>query len=404
MHEAQSGSILASSALRAWWSAPKDRLSNDSRRNDLSFALRVLLITNFPPDQQHSMLRYARLLEEQLKSAGVEVSVATPKARLSRMTMKGSRLWKGLAAADKFLLFGVELWFHTRRFHKAGCGVIHLLDQGNGILLPCFAKFAHVVTCHDLIALKAGAKRSLFQRWNARCLSMAKWLACVSGATRMEALQILGLPSEKCVVIHNPLPPFFQEPAGPAPEGAPAHYLLHVGSGSFYKNRPGLLRIYAALCSQGCELPLVIMGEPLRSAEMMLAEELGLMSRLHVRAHPSDTEIRAGYAHATALLFPSLEEGFGWPILEALAQGCLVFTTGRAPMTEVGGDAAVYLDLEDEAGCARQILQFLQDEWEQKRRRELGLAHVANFNVEKFAQDWLELYSRVLEEYSQTAA
>jgi glycosyltransferase involved in cell wall biosynthesis len=360
--------------------------------------MRVLLIANFPPDLQHSMLRYADLLEAGLLAAGVEVTRVAPQARLSRLTNKGGRVWKWLAYADKYVGFAFELSRVIRRFQQDGPGVIHLLDQGNAVLTPLFLRWPHVVTCHDWIAIKAGSGRSWYQRWNAGSLRRARWLACVSEATRQEAMIRMGVPADRCCVIHNPLPPFFGAPAGPRPDGLPPAYLLHVGSGSFYKNRPGLLRIYAALCGQGCDLPLVLMGEPLRPEEAALAGRLGVRDRLQERAHPDDTEIRAAYAHAAALIFPSIEEGFGWPVLEAMAQGCLVFTTGRPPMTEVGGEVAVYLDPDHPRDCARQILAVLGDAEDGQRRKRQGRARAAEFSLEKFTREWCILYERVLRE------
>ena len=85
----------------------------------------------------------------------------------------------------------------------------------------------------------------------------------------------------------------------------------------------------------------------------------GLRDRVIELTNITNEDLRALYSKATALLFPSLREGFGWPIIEAQACGCPVFTSDRVPMTEVGGDAAIYLDPTDPRPAPRLLLPIL---------------------------------------------
>lgn len=403
--------------------------------------LRVLLIANYLADQQHSMLRYARLLEQGLRSAGANVTVLRPAMRLARWAKPGGKIAKFLGYVDKFGLFSIELVFKLRRFFRAGSGVVHLLDQGNGVYFALIARYPHLVTCHDLIVLKAGLasqntqmptpepdlghssarlpgldapsqRLSHYQQCNWQSLKRTRWMVCVSEATKQDALRLLGVAPDRCVVIYNPLAPEFQTQTsdlGPANTrlaastdamGEITHdpYLLHVGSASFYKNRPGLLHIYSELRKQGCRLRLVIVGAPLNESEHILAERLGILALIQNCVDKSDAWIRAAYAQAEALIFPSLDEGFGWPILEALAQGCLVFTTNRRPMTEVGGTAARYFDPENPSEAAGVILATLTLRADPVVRSVLiaaGKVQAAQFTLEKFAQEYLDVYQRI---------
>src|SRR5207302_6886255 len=96
-------------------------------------------------------------------------------------------------------------------------------------------------------------------------------------------------------------------------------------------------------------------------------------------ASPTDDDLRALYSGATALLFPSLYEGFGWPIAEAQSCGCAVITSSRPPMTEVAGGAALLIDPMDEAGAAATIAESLPN---LSRLREPGLANAKRFDPE----------------------
>jgi glycosyltransferase involved in cell wall biosynthesis len=97
-------------------------------------------------------------------------------------------------------------------------------------------------------------------------------------------------------------------------------------------------------------------------------------------------------------LFPSLEEGFGWPIIEAQACGCRVLTTGKPPMTDVGGTAAFYLadPLDAEAGAARIAELLGQDDAARAKAIADGIENAARFNSERMVREYAALYREVL--------
>ena len=121
-------------------------------------------------------------------------------------------------------------------------------------------------------------------------------------------------------------------------------FLLHVGGNQWYKNRASVLHIYRAYCQTTDQpLPLYLMGAEPTASLQSLANELPTGGQVIFLTGLPTQAIQAAYSLARALIFPSIAEGFGWPIAEAMACGCPVITTGEAPMTEVGGDAAIYL-------------------------------------------------------------
>jgi glycosyltransferase involved in cell wall biosynthesis len=215
----------------------------------------------------------------------------------------------------------------------------------------------------------------------------------VSRSTADEFAKLGAREDQERTVILNPLN-YSYTPAGPEAVEAMRkdlglvggeEYLLHIGDDSWYKNRSGAIRIYKALIDQlkkdGRSLPKMVLAGRELSVEMRnyIAEHrlAGLVMEL---MRPTNQYLQTLYTGAKALLFPSLHEGFGWPLLEAQSCGCPVITSNRAPMTEVAGQAALLIDPEDEEGAAQAIAGSLGGLAEQR---------CAGFeNLKRFDRDW----------------
>lgn len=368
----------------------------------------VLLAGNYLPDGQPSMHRYADLVSRCLDEHGIPRTLARPP-----VVLKTPGLPKFLSTMagyiDKFLIFPLLLrWKASRKAQNANL-LIHLLDQGNALYLPWVRDFTVVATCHDLIAIRAAlgeidsvgppAHGPWIQESILKALGLARMILCVSEKTRSDCERLLPKPTPTLKCVPNPLDPSFvkhEESAGSAGCAVPLpdHFLLHVGNSSWYKNRMGLLQIYSELRRMGGDIsPLVLMGHPLKDRELELIQELELSAHCISIPKPSDEEVKAAYRKAEALIFPSLIEGFGWPILEAMACGCPVFTSNRSPMTEVGGTAAEYFDPDTPKQAAQLIAQRLYREpsW-RSNRINAGLEHVKLFSFERFSESMIEAY------------
>ena len=139
---------------------------------------------------------------------------------------------------------------------------------------------------------------------------------------------------------------------------------------------------------------LVMAGKPWTDEMRQLAAQLNLHDRAIERVAVSNEQLRALYSSAEALLFPSLQEGFGWPIAEAQACGCPVVTTGRPPMTDVGGGAAIYIDPADPEGAAGEIASALS---ERERWRQAGLGNAERFSTHAMIEAYMRCYHQVLQ-------
>lgn len=378
---------------------------------------RVLLVGNFTGDRQESMLRFGALLHEGLLTAGHTVQLAAPGpvfAKLAR-PYRYNGVPKLLGYLDKFVVFPARLRALAQNFRP---DIVHVVDHANCATVTRLP-FPTLCTCHDLLQIRVAAgefpDRALgrsgraFQRWILSNIRRVGHAACVSTQTRDDLLRLTNWQETRTSVISNGLnypyrrrtpaeaaivlAPLVARGALPASVLAGPGFILNVGGSQWYKNRPGLLALYARLRTL---LPdaadLVIVGKPPDEADRALRDALGLAARVHVYSDAKNTELEALYSLASALVFPSLAEGFGWPVAEAQACGCSVFTSDRAPLTEVGGDAACYFDPSAPELAAARIAAAWPD---RARLAEAGLARAALWSPSLMLERYVGLYRQL---------
>ncbi|MFZ2276146.1 MAG: glycosyltransferase [Prosthecobacter sp.] len=380
----------------------------DSQRR----ALHLLLTGTYAPDGLRSMKRYVDLVESVTQTFADSVERVDPPVVLGGRSWMPAHVQKVLGFADKYVFFPLFLRGHASYQAMKGIQcVIHVTDQGLGPLIPWLAGFRVIVTVHDLIAVRAaigdipsisraGWWRGGFQRYIFWALRFPSTLVCVSEKTRQDCERLVGHEHRFHVVL-NPLDPEFDtQVEAAAPPNLPVNFLLHVGNGLWYKNRVGVLRIYAALIqrmSLAAMPEMVMMGDPATEIERQLVAELGIGDRVIWLARPPTSWIVAAYDRAQALIFPSLEEGFGWPVLEAMSRGCLVFTSNQPPLTEVGGDVIEYIDPENCESAAAMIADCLRKDetWRQQQSLK-GRLRAQEFSVERFSMQMRKVYESLL--------
>ena len=352
------------------------------------------------------MQRFASMMLDGLKAAGIRAELIQPKPFLGRFRLAGGFVAKWLAYLDKFVFFRRDL----ARKLAAPPSLVHICDHSNAM----YANAAHgvpvVVTGHDLLAVRgalgeetdcpASATGKFLQRWIVRGLENSAAIACVSRATLADAQRLVrqsnGKP--KLTVITLGL----SYPYGPlAPEQAQARlahiagladtpFVLHVGSNLRRKNREGVLRIFAR-CKEQWHGLLVFAGDPLSGSLRSLGHELGITNRIVEVSNADNRILEALYNRATAMLFPSTFEGFGWPIAEAHACGCPVLCADREPMTDVAGEAALAHAVEDEAAFAADLLRLTNPE-ERAQWSARALENAARFSTARMILEYAELY------------
>ncbi|MDP9005189.1 MAG: glycosyltransferase [Verrucomicrobiota bacterium] len=369
----------------------------------------VLLIGNYPPDRQRSMDRFARMMLDGLASAGVAAELIQPQPFFGGSRSDGRPGGKWLAYLDKFILFPRQL---RRRLRNAPA-LVHICDHSNAMYAKHIRGVPIVTSCHDLLAVRgalgeetdcpASLMGRLLQRWIVAGLRAATTIACVSNATLEDARRLVVRGREKPELELIPLGlsyPYRRLSAEEAqsrlarfaPLGPDTPFVLHVGSNLRRKNREGVLRIFSR-CQREWNGLLIFAGEPLSDALRSLGRQLGVMDRVLEIPEATNEILEALYGRATALVFPSRFEGFGWPIIEAQACGCPVICGDRAPLPEVAGDAGLIHPAEDEEALAAEIIRLTnpveRESWSAK-----SLRNAQRFSTEKMIADYIAVYRR----------
>lgn len=367
----------------------------------------VLLIGNYAPERQQSMLRFATMMLDGLAAAGLKAELLQPQPLFGKFTAGGAFLAKWLAYVDKFLIFPSQLKTRLRR----GAAIVHICDHSNAIYAKRIHSVPVVVTCHDLLAVRGGLGEAtdcpasfagkILQRWIVSGLRSAAAVPCDSFTTRQDAERIVtgGRARPKLPVITlGQSYDYRLQPIDEARARArsvlcfdPAEpFLLHVGSNLRRKNREGILRIFARVEGRWPGR-LVFAGDALSEALRGLAESLGITDRIVEVVGPDNATLEALYNCATAFIFPSRFEGFGWPIIEAQACGCPVLTSATNPMAEVAGAGALLRDPSDEPGFAEDLLSLGHGPT-RERWRAAALENAKRFTTERMIAEYRKLY------------
>jgi glycosyltransferase involved in cell wall biosynthesis len=181
-----------------------------------------------------------------------------------------------------------------------------------------------------------------------------------------------------------------------AATGIDTPYLLAVGTLEPRKNLLTLLHAYAALPPS--VPPLVLTGSPGWGNQTLATTlaTLNLGERVRFTGYVADEVLPALYSAAELFLYPSLYEGFGLPVLEAMACGAPVITSSTSSLPEVAGAAAVLIDPQRADHLAEAIQTLLETPDQRARLREAGLARAQTFSWDRCAQDTVNVYRQVL--------
>lgn len=373
---------------------------------------RIILIGNYLPDKQFSMLIFEGLMQEGYSKSNLDVQVIRPREGVRKISFNSTILAKWFAYVDKFVLFPIELLFFRLQniFFQKDVNY-HICDHSNAFYLHFLPKNKTIITCHDVLAIRAGlgytdtycsASKSgkILQRITLNALSGAKKMAAVSEFTLSQLIEIDTKPNQKkqWICIHNALSDKFfpmrkdkiQEVLGKFKALLNRGFILHIGSDLERKNRKLLVKMLYEL-QYDWDGMLVFAGEPLSTEILHLIDKLKVRSRILQINNPADTEVIALYSVCEAMIFPSFSEGFGWPIIEAQACGAPVITSNKAPMmNEVGGKAALYADPEKPCSFANQFKKFYNEEFRKEVVR-LGFENTKRFDFECTVNQYITL-------------
>lgn len=295
------------------------------------------------------------------------------------------------------------LWYHYQYpplefFFKEKIAVAH---SPTPMLLPCRGK--KIITIHDLFfitnqQLVQPESRSYFRSQLRKNVDKADGIICVSQATSSEFLQMFPLATAKTrVIYHGVAPLFFTVPSRPVELHKkyllPEKYILFTGTIEPRKNLPTLLQALLKLKQTGIIIPLVIVGSRGWGAGEFLALEKELGSQVREIGYVENADLPYLYREAQLFVFPSLAEGFGLPLLEALACGTPVLCSELPVFHEIGHELPIYFKTTDVHDLAGKINAL----WKQNKEtdREKRIAHARNFTWQNTAAKTLAFYQQL---------
>jgi glycosyltransferase involved in cell wall biosynthesis len=378
--------------------------------------LRILLIANYLPDNQQSMNRFATMLENGLPQFGHQVRIIRPQPQIGNLKQSATGVGKWLGYIDKYIIFPQAL-----RQEIYWADVVHICDHSNAVYTKYLQKVPHIVTCNDLLAIRSalGEIKENQTRWTGKQLqriilnglNQAQRVACISEHTRLDLLRISSLKSSVVSMIYMGLNYSYKPMKIPEAKehlkifglSKECQFILHVGGNTWYKNRLGVLSIFHYLLQKyrKSELYLVMIGQSFTNEMHQYIKTHNLSQKVIELVGVDNEDLRDFYSSATALLFPSLEEGFGWPIIEAQACGCPVITSNRTPMTEVGGEAAIYINPINPQQAAETIADCLPLLESLKQK---GLLNAQRFTPETMISSYIQLYQDAIFDFDKKKA
>lgn len=377
--------------------------------------------------KSQSMPRFANMLKSAYEQRGHQVVLWSPQACVYNLVANTSfAKWAGYV--DQYILF--PRWVRKQVKKQPADTLYVFADQALGPWVPLVKHLPHIVHVHDLLALRSAlgdiaenptsATGKVYQRYIRQGFQQAQHFISISNKTR-EDLHRFGEASEaSSIVVYNGL----NYPYAPMPSeqaiacltkaNLPATVdgmLLHLGGSQWYKNLAGVISLYGEyvklhLATANTDpLPLWCISPPPSEATKALMNALPKQGNVMFFQGLDNETLRAAYAHARAFLFPSLAEGFGWPLIEAQACGCPVLTTNEAPMNEVAGPVATYIprlksgdnmqQWAEQSALSLHALLLLSPEAREALVKKC-VAWAAQFNAEATIEAYLQRYQQVL--------
>ena len=307
-----------------------------------------------------------------------------------------------------------KLWWEQagvlRAGRRAGIDLLHSPYWTN----PLWSPWPTVVTVHDVIQLvlpeyRMLARQRVYFELVTRALRRATAIITVSECSRRDLVRTVGVPAERVVVvenaIHEGLRPVHSAAARAAilaRYGLSERFLLYLGANDLRKNLERLIRAYARLPGRlRDDHQLVLAGRqwphdhPLYPDPRRVVEELGLEGRVVFTGGIPEEDKATLLSAATVFAFPSLYEGFGLPVLEAMACGTPVLTANTSSLPEVTGDAAVLVDPTSVESISRGLAGLLDSPEQRLMLAERGIERAGRYRWVDVAERTVKVYRRV---------
>jgi glycosyltransferase involved in cell wall biosynthesis len=276
--------------------------------------------------------------------------------------------------------------------------------------VPKMTRIPKVVTAHDLIvfnqpSLMAPASRWYFGKWIPSTYKTADHIIAVSKATKGELVNRLGLDPDKITPIYHGIDPVYVRTTEPHEINrirhmyhVPMEFYLMVGSFEQRKCISEAIDAFSRISKSSSMLRLLLVGLENKYQRQMrsLVKSLDMEEKVLFPGYIPDRELVTLYSVATAFLFPSSAEGFGLPLLEAMATGCPIIASDLPVFREIGGDAVVPVPVNDPVALSQQMLKMLENPEHRAVYVRRGLARSLQFSWDHAAEETFRVYLKVL--------
>lgn len=293
----------------------------------------------------------------------------------------------------------LTMWLYYQIIAKRqNSDINHILDHSISHLIGSLDPKRTIITCYDLIGLKVPESTPFWKRnvlWGniIRNISKARKIIAVSQCTKKDILKYTSYKSDDIAVIYGGVSAKFRQIEKSKIEGKfkfkkPA--ILHVGRVNFYKNVEGLIK---AIALSGKEVLLVKVGPiPKRQLKLLRKLKIDFVQFMDL----SEEELIQVYNAVDLLVYPSWHEGFGFPVLEAMACGCPVLCSNAGSLPEVASDAAIMVSPDDISDIAGAIERTMGSQDLKQLLREKGLKQAKKFSWEETAMETSDVYKKII--------
>ncbi|NCD70356.1 glycosyltransferase family 4 protein [Mucilaginibacter agri] len=262
-----------------------------------------------------------------------------------------------------------------------------------------YIKKPFVVTVHDMIHERfpeAFLTDDIVSGYKRHVVVKADKVIAISNSTKNDLIELLNIPEDRIEVIYHGVNiKEFSPVKVPRTLDIPDSFILYVGSRDIYKNFNRLAEALVPIFRQHDNMYLVCTGGmPFSKADIKFLTDIDIIHRC-IRLSVTDDELTELYQHAKAFVFPSLYEGFGFPILEAFQNSCPVLCSNTSSFPEVGGDAVKYFDPENVNDISDAVLSVLVDDELKNSLVEAGKKRLQLFPLQKCIDKTISLYHQL---------
>lgn len=316
------------------------------------------------------------------------VKIVTPTGIYKKM----KSYWRSVRLEKQLLKDGVEV------FH----GLSHEIPRKNKL-----SKIKYVVTIHDLIFLRFPENynridREIYKKKVEYACTTADKIIAISEQTKRDLMEFLKVPSHKIEVIYQSCAASFHHISDyryrhlvQKKYNLPENYILYVGT---IEKRKNLATLVEAIGKSNTQLPLVAIGKQTDYTKevMDMIDKYKLGNQVALLQNVSFLDLPSIYQSANLFVYPSLFEGFGIPVLEALYSKTPVIAATGSCLEEAGGPNSIYVDPKNSDELAQQIDRVIENGELQLEMKEKGFEYAQNFNSQKQAKAVLEVYEKLV--------